>query len=225
LPLQYLLAPGDLRPERIDSHELGYLLDLGRGSALDLKIADDRLSDLIEMQGVPCPGGPPALCALTTPGTVVRSFANRGSVRVSTVEVQWQQALGERTRIHLGLASTRLRNGSAVPPGAPDYPRTAPRHALNLLLAHQLAPQWRGSVAAYRSSASRAVSGDALPGGTRWDLRLARSFRWEGMAGGAGAGAGEFALVVQNVGDTGIREFYADNLLGRRILASLRLEF
>ncbi|MDA0191572.1 MAG: hypothetical protein OSW77_15025 [Proteobacteria bacterium] len=45
------------------------------------------------------------------------------------------------------------------------------------------------------------------------------------MAGGAGAGAGEFALVVQNVGDTGIREFYADNLLGRRILASLRLEF
>lgn len=225
LPLQYLLAPGDLRPERIDSHELGYLLDLGRGSALDLKIADDRLSDLIEMQGVPCPGGPPALCALTTPGTVVRSFANRGSVRVSTVEVQWQQALGERTRIHLGLASTRLRNRGGVPPGAPDYPRTAPRHALNLLLAHQLAPQWRGSVAAYRSSASRAVSGDALPGGTRWDLRLARSFRWEGMAGGAGAGAGEFALVVQNVGDTGIREFYADNLLGRRILASLRLEF
>lgn len=220
LPLQYLYGERNLKPERIDSREIGYLFEFGRAGSLDLKYSYDTLNDLVEMFQVACPGGDAALCARTTPGTGVRTFGNRGGASLHSFEAQWQQRLSDDTRIHFGASSIRIAAAPSPLPASASYVygRSAPRHAFNLLLSHQFTPGWRASVGGYRVGALKAISGDALPGYTRWDLRVARQFRWTN-------GKGELALVAQNPTGSAYREFYADNVWGRRVFAGLRLEF
>jgi iron complex outermembrane receptor protein len=211
LPLQYIYGQNNLRPERIDSREFGYRLELGQGSAVDVKYSYDTLTDLIESYMFNC-------CGTSIPGTV-RTFGNRGSASVHSLEAQWQQRLGDKTRIHFGWSSTRIANNAASSAGgAYGYERSAPRTGLNALLAHPLSAQWRASLGVYRVASVHAISGDELPGYTRWDARLARQFKWP-------TGTGELALIVQNLGDRRYQEFYADNVWGRRAYANLRLEF
>jgi iron complex outermembrane recepter protein len=209
LPLQYMVGQNNLRPERIDSNELGYLLELGHGSSLDIKYSYDKLTDLIEMYLFNC-------CATSVPGTV-RTFGNRGGANVYSFEAQWQQRLSEDTKIHFGWSSTRVAN-DAPALSTYAYDRTAPRHGQNILLAHQLAAGWRASIGAYHVASMKAISGDALPGYMRWDGRLAHQFKWQGRQG-------ELALIAQNLGDQRYQEFYADNVWGRRAYATLRFEF
>ena len=211
LPLQYLYGQNNLRPERIDSREIGYLLELPRGGSLDLKYSYDTLSDLIEMYKFDC-------CAPTV-GTV-RTFGNRSDASIHSFEAQWQQQLDEATRIHFGWSSTHIVRASGSNSADSDYAydRTASRHSQNMLLSRQLSPIWRASLGAYRVGSVQASSGDSLPAYTRWDARLARQFRWH-------EGEGELALIVQNLGDTQYREFYADNVWGRRTFLNLRLAF
>jgi len=209
---QYLYGQNNLRPERIDSREIGYLLELPRGGSLDLKYSYDTLSDLIEMYAFDC-------CGTAIPGTV-RTFGNRSDASIHSFEAQWQQQLDEATRIHFGWSATHIvrASGSIPADSAYAYDRTASRHSQNMLLSRQLSPAWRASLGAYRVGSVQANSGDSLPAYTRWDARLARQFRWH-------EGEGELALVVQNLGDTQYREFYADNVWGRRTFLNLRLAF
>jgi len=209
---QYLYGQNNLRPERIDSREIGYLLELSRGGSLDLKYSYDTLSDLIEMYTFDC-------CGTAIPGTV-RTFGNRSDASIHSFEAQWQQQLDEATRIHFGWSATHIVRASGANPADSDYAydRTASRHSQNMLLSRQLSSTWRASLAAYRIGSVQANAGDSLPAYTRWDARLARQFRWH-------EGEGELALVVQNLGDTQYREFYADNVWGRRTFLNLRLEF
>ncbi len=211
LPLQYIYGQNNLQAERIDSRELGYLLELGHGSSVDVKYSYDTLSNLIEMAQFNC-------CNTAIPGTV-RTFINRGNASIHAVEVQWQQRLNEHTKIHFGWSATHLGNDSATPAVSTyAYERTAARHAWNLLLAHPLTATWRASIGAYRVGSVQVNSGDLLPGYTRLDARLARQFKWPG-------GKGELALIAQNLGDRRYQEFYTDNVWGRRAYANLRLEF
>lgn len=210
---QYLYGQNNLRPERIDSRELGYLLELPGGGSLDLKYSYDTLSDLIEMYVFDC-------CGTAIPGRV-RTFGNRGDASIHSFEAQWQQQLDEATRIHFGWSSTRVVNdsASAAANSGYAYDRSASRHSQNMLLSRQLTPLWRASLGLYRVGSIQASGGgDSLPAYTRWDVRVARQFRWQ-------EGEGELALVVQDVDDRQYREFYADNILGRRSFLNLRLAF
>lgn len=218
LPLQYIFGQNNLRPERIDSREVGYLFELGSGSSLDLKYSYDTLSDLIEGQQISCPAGASnPLCSLTTPTTSIRTFVNGGGVSVHALEAQWQQKIGDHTQIHFGWATSHVVTDATSQ--AADYDSATPRHSQNLLVAHQITPQWRASVAAYHVNSIRAVSvRESMPDYTRVDLRVARQFRWDG-------GKGELALIAQNAADSNYREFFSDNVWGRRAYLNLRLEF
>lgn len=218
LPLQYIYGQNNLRPERIDSREVGYLLELGPGSSIDLKYSYDTLSDLIEGQSIDCPpGAGNPLCALTTPTTSIRTFVNGGRVSVHALEAQWQQKIGDHTQIHFGWAANHVVSDATVQGNG--YDNATPRHSQNLLLAHQLSPEWRASVAVYHVNSIRALSvRESMPDYTRWDARAARQFRWDGQKG-------ELALIVQNAGGSSYREFYADNLFARRAYLNLRLEY
>jgi iron complex outermembrane receptor protein len=216
LPLQYLYGQNNLRPERIDSRELGYLLELPRGGSLDLKYSYDTLTDLIEMYQFDCCNTFPPLA-----GTV-RTFGNRSDASIHSFEAQWQQQLDEVTRIHFGWSSTHIVRDSGAFPASDGYAydRTASRHGQNLLLARQLTPVWRASLGVYHvgSIQANANGKDSLSPYTRWDVRIARQFKWR-------EGEGELALVVQNLGDTQYREFYADNVWGQRAFVNLRLAY
>lgn len=222
VPLQYLYGRDNLRPERIDSRELGYLFELGSGGALDLKYSRDRVTDLIEMYGFTCTPAMMTLpqCVGTTAGQAVRIFDNRSEVTVDAFEFQWQQKLGERTQVHAGWASTRIIDDKTLATGnaVVAYDRSAPRHSWNMLVAHDFFERWRGSLAGYYVNGMKAIGGDSLPAYTRWDARLAYRFRVAGTNG-------EMAVIGQNLLGSDIREFYADNVYGRRLWANLRLDF
>lgn len=213
LPLQYLYGQNNLRPERIDSRELGYLIELPRGGSLDLKWSYDTLSDLIEMYSFDC-------CGTVIPGTV-HTFGNRSDVSVHSFEAQWQQQLDEATRIHFGWSSTKIARRTPALDAQSEgysYERTASRHGQNMLLARQLTPFWRASIGVYRVGSIHALAGDSLTAYTRWDVRVARQFKWD-------CADGELALIVQNLGDSQYREFYADNIWGQRAFVNLRLAY
>ena len=69
-----------------------------------------------------------------------------------------------------------------------------------------------------RSWPATGSTGDFLAAYTRWDSRIARQFKWL-------CGKAKLAAIVQNFTNTRFREFYADNVWGRRAYATLRLEF
>lgn len=218
VPFQYLYGRDNLRPERIDSREIGYVVELGQGGSLDFKASRDRLRDLIEIYEFRCGAAQMALpqCAGTTAGTDVRLFDNRSEIKVDSYEAQWQQRLWQRTQLHVGWASTRVRlAGNTV---EDEYEHATPRHSWSLLLAHQFDGNWRASLAGYYMKALETIGGHEVPAWRRWDLRLARSFR-------LGNVDAEAALIAQNVHDSGDREFYRDNVSGRRLWASLKLDF
>lgn len=137
---------------------------------------------------------------------------------MNTFQAQWQQRLHEHTRLFFTWSSTRVTD--SVSPHAYPYGRSAPRHGQTLLLSHQFTPEWAGSLAGYRVGKVEAIgsTGDFLAAYTRWDSRIARQFKWL-------CGKAKLAAIVQNFTNTRFREFYADNVWGRRAYATLRLEF
>ncbi|MDX9707435.1 MAG: TonB-dependent receptor [Azospira sp.] len=219
VPFQYALGRENLAPERIDSREIGWLVELGSGGSLDLKFSRDHLRRLVEMYEFRCAAATMALpqCAASTPGTEVRLLDNLGEVRVDAWEAQWQQRLWQRTQLHFGWASTRIHDRkSSLRDG---YERMAPRHSWNLLLAHQFADDWRASLGGYwMKPVAMAGGSDALPSWRRWDLRVAHNFRLGNLPA-------EVAVIVQNLHDSGDREFSRDNVSSRRLWTSLKLDF
>lgn len=201
VPFRLNYYNGELQSERIDSKEIGYLWELP-GGTVDFKYSFDRLHQLIEGQ---------------EQSQGWREFVNFGRADVRATEMQWQQRLGERTRVHFAWATTRIR-GQTQENSAP-YDAAAPFHSRSALFAHDFSGNWTGSLAYYQVGQLTVMrDGDFQKPYERVDARLAYRFR-------DGAYQGEVAFIVQNLFDKPYQEVYYENLIGRRSYVNLRLEF
>ena len=202
---QLLLSPYKLKPERMDSVELGYLYHLKKlGVDLDTRLFHNRLDDII---------------GFTTPYPVVGelkgdgadfTYANLYRARQWGAEyhVRWQP--GKATWLTLSQAWTRIRADS---PGLVD---SAPAHTLSLLVSHDFG-FLSSSVGYYRVGKMRLVDSAETPAYDRIDLRLSRIFK-------TGKTRTELAFVAQSMlGD--YSEFQTDRLFEPRAYVSLKLHF
>lgn len=190
-----------LQSEVITSRELGYLMELP-GGTLDFKYSFDRLSQLIEGQITP---------------QNWKEYVNAGSADVRAAEAQWQQRLGEHTRVHVAWAATQIRGQSTQK--SASYDESAPFHSRSMLLAHDFSTSWTGSLAYYKVGRLNIQGdGDLQKPYERVDGRLAYRFR-------DGRYQGEVAVIMQNLLDRPYKEVYFENLIGRRSYINLRLEF
>jgi iron complex outermembrane receptor protein len=177
---QLYLSSGHLRPERIDSSEIGYLGRLTPAFNVDLRLFRDQLFDLISDYKRPYPAD------LVNGKTF--DFRNGGKAALFGTELQLQYQPRHETRVILALANTQIRSNDFDS----FYSKSVPRNNLSLLALRDLSPAWQVSTAFYYQDKMQFIGGDPLGVLRRLDLRLARRFT-------VADGRGEVAIILQNV--------------------------
>lgn len=205
------ISPNDVQPERIRSHEIGYVGQYTPWKLnLDAKLFHDKVDRYIGSSAVALP-----------PGTELISGAGAGSARQSLnggsltlqggdLQLNWKptrafQLSAQFSRVLIADSSDIVDN---------DLPRSAPKNNFSLLGRYDLGAGWDASVGVYRSGRMTWLNdGDVTQAFTRWDARLARRWTWQGHAM-------EAALVGQNLGND-YSEFRQENVFSRRVYGSL----
>lgn len=207
------IAKGGVRPERVLAREAGYF---GRFPQLglqgDVRVYEERLSDLIGTVPVPSPGE-------ISPGVpvVASSFANVTSTRLRGVEYQLQWSPFPATRFQVGHAEQRISDPDE------DVRRSAPRHSTSLMWTQRLGDSLSLNLVHYRVGEIRWFGfGDLIAPYRRTDLNLAWRFR-------VGTTKGELAATALNLFDK-YNEFRNGSVPGeqqfdRRAYLTLRLEY
>lgn len=196
-----------LRPERVNSTEIGYL---GKFSDLnvDFRVFRDEFSDLIVQNAT----------------SVAQGYLNPGKAAVKGFETQLQWNVGPRTRLVYGFSHSLV---SSLDQAKTTYTNSVPTNSQSMMLAHRFDHRWSGSLMGYQMGEAHFPETDSGPddnrryfvdGYRRWDARLAYAFR-------AGTAKGELALVVQNLADAHYFEFRHDNQPpGRTAWLNLKLD-
>jgi iron complex outermembrane receptor protein len=196
-----------LRPERVDSTEIGYL---GKFSDLnvDFRVFRDEFSDLIAENGV----------------ALGQGNLNPGKAAVKGFETQLQWHVGPRTRLIYSFSHSLV---SSLNQANIIYTDAAPTRVQSMMLTHRFDHRWSTSLMGYQTGAVHFPETDSGPQDNksyfvdayhRWDARLAYAFQ-------SGATRGELALVVQNLADAHYFEFRHDNQPpGRSAWLNLKLD-
>lgn len=221
--------------EKITSYELGYISRWPEQAVtLDVKLYREKISPVIEsVQDKRDPTDDPYNIA----AFVQITNNDVGTVTIDGIETRLAWRPHPTTFLSLQYAYARprgifIRRYLQTPGGQCQGPadangffaicegfgRRTPKHSFSLLGSYQINPAWQISLAGY--ARSRFVwfgNGDKLPGYTRFDARLARSFRY-------GKADGKLALTVQNIGSDYL-EFRDDNPFDRRFYLQFDLSF
>lgn len=207
------IARGGVKPERVLAREAGYF---GRfpqlGLQADVRIYEERLSDLIGTVPLPSPGE-------AGPGVPVRAstFTNVTSARLRGVEYQLQWSPFPATRFQLGHTEQRISNPDE------DVRRSAPRHSTSLMWTQRLGESLTLNLIHYRVGEIRWLGfGDLVAPYRRTDLNLAWRFRLAGTKA-------ELSATALNLFDK-YNEFRNGTVPGeqefnRRAYVTLRLEY
>ncbi|WP_242671216.1 TonB-dependent receptor plug domain-containing protein [Hylemonella gracilis] len=183
---EYDAALGDpLRPERVDSVELGWLVDAGAALSFDLRLFQERVHDVIVDQRATKSGG-----QLARRGRVF-TYANGEDFDLRGAEAQmlWQPWRGAQLRYaHAQFTSERVIGRSESPE----------HRSHSLLFAQRLPGGWSFSVWDYYMDRRIYPNNiEVAPSQSRVDMRLAKAVNL-GSVTGMGRQA-ELALTVQNM--------------------------
>jgi iron complex outermembrane recepter protein len=205
---QLVLSTGDLKPEMIDSAELGYLFNKPAWSLnLDLRAFHNRITDIVDPITVPYPD-PDGLDV----------YVNKGTITQNGLEYQLRWRPGPQGWLVLSQSWVRTDDDQNN-----LYARSVPRYTLSLLAARPVAG-FDASVGYYHAGKMRWI-GWLAPSEyesryNRLDLRVAKGWK-------TAAGEIEAALVVQALlgGEKEAFHYYGPQEFKRRGYLSLKYEF
>jgi iron complex outermembrane receptor protein len=196
---QQILASGNVTPESLVTHELGYLGDFPQwGASLDVRAYREKITGFIRQLNA----------------TLPRDYANDEDFAIQGLEYQfkWRPWIGAQfilNQAHTHIDSVREKTGTAF---------AAPERATTLIYMQKF-PSGLDLTLTHQDSGTATLAGAGYysrQAFTRTDVRLGWPLRW-------GAHAGELALTVQNLGSP-----YQDYALGhdfqRRAFVTLRLD-
>jgi iron complex outermembrane receptor protein len=196
--LLHVFAPSaHLQPERILSREVGYI---GQYPALRLTLDAKLFHDTIDR-------------FIKESGPMPRRFTNRDAytVRGGDLQLAWRPS----PRLHVAAQYARAFI-HADPSIDDDLEDSAPRDVFSLLARYELGQGWQASTGLYYSGYMKWLSdGDDNASFTRWDVRLARRWIWQGHDL-------EAAVVGQSLGGD-YSEFRDANVFSQRVYGSLSL--
>lgn len=229
-----LLGTAGTQPERIDTIELGYLVDVPSiNGFFDVRLFHNRIEDLIDDAR--------DWSLFTALPRSLRPFRlfNAGTLETRGVELQADLRPTRDTRVNLAYAYVKgsgthvnriLEDGSpAVSPGFFPYPneRAIPESTFTAMLTQRLDAGWTISgTAHYTSGMEWLGEGDRVDAYTRFDAKVSKRFRQPG-------GEIVLSLLVQNLLDDTYWDFSAadpsfnvgGNRSGRRLYAQVLYSF
>jgi len=231
-PYQYLSYSNrdhsDLDPEELTTYELGIMSsDWIDGLSFDVRVFHEELRNYINgmlyQDGCDgCDSAPPAF----SPHDIYVT-ENVGWMDIDGVELQARYSPTDRTTLIFAASRTnadgvqqdeRDSSGAVIPEQNEDMSVFIPELTASALLSHRFDHGWSGSVGYYRmSEMDWPDEGDYLDAYERWDLRLAKDFRFEGSAVQA-------EIIVQNLFDDTYQEFRHQNNFERRAYLRLKLD-
>lgn len=178
----YFSGAVDLKPERITTYEIGYLVNNDdRSVALDTKIYYDDIKDLINY---------------TYNGSQYY-FDNFDNANIHGLETSLTWRPDQMTRIIANYSYT-LINSTANTVNS-EYGIAFPHHLISLLLIRKFSDDYKGSLGLYYRSETKPLARKSydptlLKPYTRVDMRLARKLKFSGIDS-------ELSLTVQNTFD------------------------
>lgn len=191
-----LFALGGVKPERINSKEIGYLGEFNTiGVSVDARVYYDRVSDIIYYD--PSPIGPPNFNGVPYSFSNIFSAAYRGFE--SAIKYRWAEKSDLTFNYSRQTASCTMTGTLREPLYLPTIQGVAaacssmvPRNSGSILLARQMSNDVRFSAGYYHQSKLKFFD-TTVPVSImrRLDLRVAKAFGRQDE--------GEVALVVQNV--------------------------
>lgn len=220
LPVEYFVrSEGGLRPETMNSSELGYLWRLPEwDTTLDVRAFHDRISDSIVEVIVP---------VADLYDGIAYSWRNGSDITVRGAEFELNSRFGRNDRIALSYSRMRASAGAESPDWAPSQQQrtqSVPAYSGSLFLMHRFDEQWDMGVTVSWVAKMKWMAGSYWLGGSgtvpshrRIDLRLARRLMFAG-------GSGELALVVQNAGKR-YPDFVPAQYFDRRVFLTLEMRF
>lgn len=212
---QRFFNEGNLKPEKIQSREIGYVAKWTH-IAVDAKFFNDTISNYIsEVDNVNFVQPPN-----TTPsGVEVGTFRNQGSLDMQGFETQIQLMFSPDTKLMVSYAHLKNFPNNVASNRIDDVMDATPRDISSFLFTHRFNADWDASVAGYYNSPVRALGdGNPVDSNHRFDARIAKRFRWDTRDG-------EVSLNVQNLTDRHEKEFADYNMLRRRAFINVRLDF
>ncbi len=224
LPLaeqDHITTPG-LDPMMIEAFEIGYLgIYPTIHSTLDIKVYREKIVPLIsspEDLTAPVPSFPG-----TDPGSF--RYLNSGHVEIVGTEFQFTFRPSDRSLLFLGYSIASIEgeerrrielDGSFASPR--NLQDKMAHHTASLLASHRFGNGFQASIDAYfLDTVTWKGEGDPLPSYERWDLRLAKDFRFPDVDG-------EIALILQNINGPH-KEFREDNTEDTSAYLQLELNF
>lgn len=211
IPLQVTsLARGNLQSERLLSRELGYLASVPHwGAALDVRVFQEQLGGYSVRQRYDLPAGSSLL-----PSSPVDYFNSDGFViRGLEYQLNWKPWQGAQ----VGFSQAHTRLTVINPPIVSDVSLAAPERVSTLFFRQNLPADLELSLLHQDSSKSSLMGSDSNKRAfRRTDVRVGKSLSW-------GDRRGEFALVVQNLGQPYL-DFDSKFEFRRRAFVTLRLD-
>ncbi|MCW8944193.1 MAG: TonB-dependent receptor [Sedimenticola sp.] len=213
--LQTYKTTTNLRPEYIESFELGYLGSFQDiGLTLDMKLFHEEIKDMIaEAKALNAPQQP-------------FSYINSGSLNINGFEIGLRWDPSPRSMLHIGYSLTNAYGDQIkkTPPTQSDHyrilDRRVPPLTVSLLASHQFDSGIKLSSAYYyMDEISWAGDGDDVPINRRWDIKLTKPFEFE-------KADGELSLILQNIGpDNDFQDFHEENVWDGRVFLEARLNW
>ena len=196
-----------LRPERVNSTDIGYLGKFP-GVDVDFRLFRDEFTDLIVENGT----------------SLALGNFNPGRATVRGFETQLQWRISDRTKLIYNLSHGIVSSLNQ----AFSYTNSVPTNNQSLMLTHRFSNRWSASLMGYQMGEAHFQETDSGPNSNRryfvdtyrrFDVRLSYHFQ-------SGSQKGELALMVQNLTDADYFEFRHDNQPpGRSAWLNLKLEF
>lgn len=209
---QLVLSGGGLKPETMESVEIGYLGRLANRRALvDVRLYRDRLRDVITGIVVP---------AADLNDGLTLSARNEGEVTVDGIDTGIDWRLDRDTRLVLNLSFMKASGSTVGSDAAPDNQKrldTVPDYTIGALISRRLFDDWNVSATYYRVDDMLWLGGEKVDDYSRIDLRVSRKLRFGGVRS-------EIAATVQNALNSEYTEFNQRNVYDRRLFVTFSAE-
>ncbi|WP_273437549.1 TonB-dependent receptor plug domain-containing protein [Sedimenticola selenatireducens] len=202
----------NLRPEYIESFELGYLGNFQeQGLTLDMKLFHEEVKDIIT-----------GVKDLAAPGQFT-SYVNNGSFNINGFEIGLRWDPSPRSMLHIGYSSINtygIRLNKINPVEYRYLLGWAPDLTMSVLASHQFANGIKLSSAYYyMDDFTWSGDGDYVDINRRWDIKISKQFELE-------RADGEISLIFQNIGpDNNFQDYRRDNVWTDRVFLQASLNW